>query len=294
MGSNWANNLVVAVLFFSALLAAVLSFSGSSQASPSGFFSLQPQEAPGTPALTEDGSILDAAPSNPSPVGIANVSNDSFNGFSAENGSSENASNYSAAALTPADMSPLEYVVITNVNTPEQALYCSDPTYPTECQGSCWGCPGTNNHICCPIAGKRPMCFTPDDPCWLNMGCSQKFPNYNSLPGDAYACCPFGYPTYCGYNLCYPGTCPTPACNSNSNCGANGYVSYTCQGNARYGTYRTFSCTYPGQPNAVCSSSDANTFIENCPYGCSAGQCQAAQYPDLQIANSDVSLEYLA
>lgn len=63
----------------------------------------------------------------------------------------------------------------------------------------------------------------------------------------------------------------TVQCTSKSNCGTDGLTgSKYCKGNDIYQKYKTYSCS-----NYKCSSSDSEQYVQNCPYGCLNGACQA-------------------
>jgi hypothetical protein len=76
-------------------------------------------------------------------------------------------------------------------------------------------------------------------------------------------------------NTCLGGVCTDIACNNNADCGTDGFIGNEyCSGNDVNDTYRTYTCTDPGQPSASCSFSDVDQTKEPCTYGCGGGSCQ--------------------
>jgi len=66
-----------------------------------------------------------------------------------------------------------------------------------------------------------------------------------------------------------------PVCNTNSDCGTNGYTgSPFCQGNNVYQNFITYTCQNPGTSNAQCVSNTTAQLKQTCSNGCSNGVCQ--------------------
>jgi len=71
------------------------------------------------------------------------------------------------------------------------------------------------------------------------------------------------------------GSC-VPACNSNSECGTNGYVgNLYCGGDGNvYRDYQSFTCENAAKCSSVCNSQINSYLWQNCnSFGCSNGQC---------------------
>jgi len=67
-----------------------------------------------------------------------------------------------------------------------------------------------------------------------------------------------------------------PACNSNSDCGTNGYIgNLYCLGDGNvYKDYVSYVCENAGKCNAVCNSQTSSYLWQNClGYGCANGVC---------------------
>gem|GEM_PF-1543648 len=84
----------------------------------------------------------------------------------------------------------------------------------------------------------------------------------------------------CGQNqTCANGSCQNIniVCNTNSDCGTNGYVGggSTCYGNQVYRNYRTYTCNNPGTVNSNCTNETATRYYETCNNGrtCQNGEC---------------------
>ncbi|MFA6269444.1 MAG: glucoamylase family protein, partial [archaeon] len=76
--------------------------------------------------------------------------------------------------------------------------------------------------------------------------------------------------------VCDVNQCLTPTCNTNAQCGTNGWVnSNYCSSTNIWGTYRTFACNNPGAVQANCSFNDVNQLKTTCFAGqfCSVGVC---------------------
>ena len=82
----------------------------------------------------------------------------------------------------------------------------------------------------------------------------------------------------CGESkTCSDGQCVNIACNTNSDCGANGYVGDPfCQGNSVYKNYKTYTCLNPGTASASCFNSTQAQLQQTCSQNqtCSNGNCQ--------------------
>lgn len=71
-------------------------------------------------------------------------------------------------------------------------------------------------------------------------------------------------------------SCAAVACNSNSDCGANGYTGAAfCTGNSVYQNYNTWTCNNPGRTDASCSSTTSAKKKNDCTdmQTCSNGSC---------------------
>jgi hypothetical protein len=63
-------------------------------------------------------------------------------------------------------------------------------------------------------------------------------------------------------------------CNSNSDCGDDGYIDGTyCLSDDVYQTYRDWTCHDAGTADSYCSYDDIEGLIEGCNYGCVNGEC---------------------
>lgn len=72
---------------------------------------------------------------------------------------------------------------------------------------------------------------------------------------------------------CSGGSCWFTACNSNSDCGTDHFVSstYSCQGNNFYQEYITYQCNNPSTQNASCSSTKSPKLLQICSQKCEVG-----------------------
>jgi streptogramin lyase len=79
----------------------------------------------------------------------------------------------------------------------------------------------------------------------------------------------------CGTSqICQGGACLAVSCNTNTDCGADGFVGgRICVGNDVKQNYRTYACSRPGTPSSSCSFSDALTLVMTCAKNCLNGQC---------------------
>jgi hypothetical protein len=68
--------------------------------------------------------------------------------------------------------------------------------------------------------------------------------------------------------------CTRPMCDSNSDCGTNGWLGNEyCNNGDVWDTYRTWTCNNPGTASAACSSSDNGQLKEACDFGCGSAAC---------------------
>jgi len=82
--------------------------------------------------------------------------------------------------------------------------------------------------------------------------------------------------TCSGGQVCSSGTCVTPTCSSNSQCGTNDWEgSPFCSGNSVFQNYKTWTCNNPGTLSSSCSSTSTSTLKITCSGGqiCSGGTC---------------------
>ncbi len=80
------------------------------------------------------------------------------------------------------------------------------------------------------------------------------------------------------WQTCQDGSCTNlnVECNSNSECGVNGYVDEPfCQNGDVYKNYKTYTCSNPGTPNAYCSNKTTAKLQQNCTSNqvCQNGSC---------------------
>jgi len=76
---------------------------------------------------------------------------------------------------------------------------------------------------------------------------------------------------------CSGGTCIDVVCNSNSDCGSNGYVDgLFCQGNNVYQNYTSYTCNNAGTAQSYCSNNTESQLKQTCGSNqtCNSGICQ--------------------
>ncbi|MFH1610536.1 MAG: hypothetical protein ABIA91_01470, partial [Patescibacteria group bacterium] len=111
-----------------------------------------------------------------------------------------------------------------------------------------------------------------------NAGTSQSFCSNSLTPQLTQTCSP--------NQNCVNGSCTnqTIDCNTNSECGFNGYTGGPfCMGNSIYQNYRTYTCNNAGTANSSCSQSSLPQLVSNCTANqtCSLGSCS-----DINVACS--------
>jgi uncharacterized repeat protein (TIGR01451 family) len=79
---------------------------------------------------------------------------------------------------------------------------------------------------------------------------------------------------------CQNGQCVNVSCNTNSDCGTDGYTGSTfCQSGNVYQNYTTYTCNNPGTANSSCSTSSVPQLKQTCGagYTCQNGACVQTQ-----------------
>ena len=66
-------------------------------------------------------------------------------------------------------------------------------------------------------------------------------------------------------------------CDNNGDCGTTQLLNNFCNGDNLWANYSVPSCNNPGSPNSQCSSENEQSFVEECSFGCSNGQCNEAE-----------------
>lgn len=200
------------------------------------------------------------------------------------------------------------------------AQSCSG-SYPTLCQGSCWGCnDNTNYKICCPTDGSSPMCMPKSHTC-LSNGCTTTWPT--KCNGVCYGCA-----DNANYKRCCPtdgSSVPNSCVLKTSTCSANGCSTTSTRCNNKCWNCDSglaLCCPNSGDPTKCCSTAsysgcqksdgtcaDCRSFdgtcngnkryynsywnvdtqscwshYETCTYGCSGGACIDGK-PDLKVSN---------
>jgi hypothetical protein len=73
---------------------------------------------------------------------------------------------------------------------------------------------------------------------------------------------------------CSSGICMPVQCNSNAECGTDGFVgNLFCQGSNIFDKYITYTCLNAGTPISSCSSSTQDKAMKTCQYGWENGNC---------------------
>jgi len=123
-----------------------------------------------------------------------------------------------------------------------------------------------------------------------------------SNPGTASASCGQSSQSRLKQNcpdICSNGQCVNSACNSNSDCGTDGWVgSASCSNGNVWQDWKTYTCSNPGTASASCGQSSQSRLKQNCPDICSNGQCVNTRscpdsdmdgYADCTVAGCDKS-----
>ncbi|MBD3355037.1 hypothetical protein GF361_03555, partial [Candidatus Woesearchaeota archaeon] len=108
----------------------------------------------------------------------------------------------------------------------------------------------------------------------------QIYGNYTCLdPGTINASCDYNESSMMkedctGNDICYNGSCITPNCTFDSDCGNDTWVgSGYCSNNAIWQIYGNYTCLNDGTINANCGYNEKIIIKENCSDGCFGGKC---------------------
>ena len=97
---------------------------------------------------------------------------------------------------------------------------------------------------------------------------------------------------YAATRVCSGGNCWYVACNSNSDCGTNGFTgSQYCQGNNIYQNYITYTCNNWGSAYSSCTSSTTSKSLQTCSsdLACVYGKCTSPSPTTSAVCTSHVS-----
>jgi hypothetical protein len=87
----------------------------------------------------------------------------------------------------------------------------------------------------------------------------------------------------CGSNqLCVQGQCQNVICNSNAQCGTDGYLNQLfCKNGNVFDKYKTYTCNNAGTAQSSCSNSNSEVLKQTCTQNqvCSGGVCENLNIP---------------
>ncbi|MBS3079124.1 putative metal-binding motif-containing protein [Candidatus Pacearchaeota archaeon] len=96
-----------------------------------------------------------------------------------------------------------------------------------------------------------------------------------------------------GSQVCTNGQCLNVNCNSDGECGQNGFLNQLfCQSDNLFDKYITFKCNNPGTGISSCSNSTENKMIEDCADKCFNNECvNITCYNDAQCNDNNSNTE---